>query len=37
MAEDDIAAVVEEEAEAEVEDAINRVKKTRRRNCLTNS
>ena len=36
MAEEDIVAVVEEEAKAEVEDAIDPVKKTRRRNPLTN-
>ena len=36
MAEEDIMVVVEEEAEAEVEDAINPGKKTRRRNPLKN-
>ena len=36
MAEDDITSVAEEEAKADVEDEINWVKKTRRRNPLTN-
>ena len=36
MAEVDITVVAEEEVEAEVEDAISPVKKTKRRNPLTN-
>ena len=36
MVEEDIAVVAGEETKAEAEDAINRVKNTRRRNLLTN-